>query len=220
KCCRGGPTSIRHGWRRLLATTPPSNGPSRRYARRIMFVPPCAAWNGPGNMACTSFRKAWSRARPSAPRFPALPPTIPTTASWLVSAVASRITTSTSATKRWGDGDARGLVLSLSDHLLSERPQLHRKGARPQEGRLPQERQRLPGRLRPGGIASCCGSLHVRSHPQAARVLDAYTGAEVFQTRAGGDEPAPFLCRQSDRILSQLHLQTQLSHPQDLRTRL
>ena len=34
---------------------PPSNGPSRRYARRIMFVPPCAAWNGPGNMGCTSF---------------------------------------------------------------------------------------------------------------------------------------------------------------------
>ena len=30
--------------------------------------------------------------------------------------------------------DARGLVLSLSGHLLSERPQLHREGTRPRAG--------------------------------------------------------------------------------------
>ena len=42
--CRGDP-----------ATTPLSNGRSRRCARRIMSAPPCAAWNGPGSTASTSF---------------------------------------------------------------------------------------------------------------------------------------------------------------------
>jgi len=37
------------------ATTPPSSGLSRRFARRIMSVPRSAAWNGPGSTASTSF---------------------------------------------------------------------------------------------------------------------------------------------------------------------
>src|SRR5438445_2230725 len=39
------------------------------------------------------------------------------------------------------DGDARRLVLSISGYLLSQRSQLHREGAEPGEGELPQERQ-------------------------------------------------------------------------------
>ena len=51
-----------------------------------------------------------------------------TTASWRTSAAASRIITSTSATKCSGDGDPSSLVLSVPDHLLPQWPQLHRTG--------------------------------------------------------------------------------------------
>jgi hypothetical protein len=41
-----------------------------------------------------------------------------------------------------------GLVLPVPDHLLPQRPQLHRAGAEPRADRLPQDRQRLPRRRR------------------------------------------------------------------------
>src|SRR5712671_677379 len=46
------------------------------------------------------------------------------------------------------DGDACRLVLPVPDHLLPQRPQLHRAGAEPRADRLPQDRQRLPRRRR------------------------------------------------------------------------
>ena len=39
----------------------------------------------------------------------------------------------------------RGLVLPLPNHVLPQWPQLHRARTHPREGRLPQERQCLPG---------------------------------------------------------------------------
>ena len=81
------------------------------------------------------------------------------------------------------DGDARGLVLSLPGHLLSERPQLHREGTEPREGQLPQERQRFPGRRRSRRAAGCRRPPQPGRHPQTARLLDAHAGAEVLQKR-------------------------------------
>ncbi len=46
------------------------------------------------------------------------------------------------------DGDAGRLVLSVPDHLLPQRAQLHRAGAEARADRLPQDRQRLPRRRR------------------------------------------------------------------------
>lgn len=42
--------------------------------------------------------------------------------------------------------DARGLVLSIPDHVLSQRPLLHRAGVESLRRRLSQERQRVSGR--------------------------------------------------------------------------
>ena len=49
--------------------------------------------------------------------------------------------------------DARGLVLPVPDHLLPQRPLVHRAGTQSRRDRLSQERQRLPGGGRSGGPA-------------------------------------------------------------------
>ena len=85
------------------------------------------------------------------------------------------------------------------------------------QDRLPQERQRLPGRRRCGGAAGRRRPAQPGSHPQAAGLLDPDPGPEVFQEGARGDEPVALLRRQPDRVLPQLHFQAPLSHPQDVR---
>jgi len=52
-------------------------------------------------------------------------------------------TTSTFATRPWAHCDARGLVLPVPDHLLSQRPLVHRAGVESGRDRLPQKRQRF-----------------------------------------------------------------------------
>ena len=118
------------------------------------------------------------------------------------------------------DRDARGLVLSVPDHLLSQRPLLHRAGAQSGRDRLPQERQRLPRGRRSGGAAGGGRPAEPGDHPRAARLLDAAVGAEVLDQGARSDQPAPLLRHQPDRVLPQLHLQAPLPHPQDLRAQL
>ncbi len=75
------------------------------------------------------------------------------------------------------DGDAGGLVLPVPDHLLPQRPQLHRAGAEPRADRLPQDRQRLPRRRRRRCTAGCRRQAEPRNHPQTARLLDPNPGA-------------------------------------------
>src|SRR6516225_8482587 len=71
------------------------------------------------------------------------------------------------------DGDAGGLVLPVPDRLLPQRPQLHRAGAEPRAGRVPQDRQRLPRRRRRRCTAGCRRQAEPGNHPQTALLLDA-----------------------------------------------
>src|SRR6516225_372422 len=75
------------------------------------------------------------------------------------------------------DGDAGGLVLPVPDHLLPQRPQLHRAGAEPRADRLPQDRQRLPRRRRRRCTAGCRRQAEPGNHPQTPRLLDPDPGA-------------------------------------------
>jgi hypothetical protein len=70
-----------------------------------------------------------------------------------------------------------GLVLPVPDHLLPQRPQLHRAGAEPRADRLPQDRQRLPRRRRRRCTAGCRRQAEPSNHSQTARLLDPDPGA-------------------------------------------
>ena len=118
------------------------------------------------------------------------------------------------------DGDAGGLVLPVPDHLLPQRPQLHRAGAQPSADRLPQERQRLPRGRRRGRAAGRRRPAEPGDHPRAARLLDLDPGPEVLRQGAQAAQPVALLCDRPDRVLPQLHLQAQLSHPQTVRAQL
>jgi hypothetical protein len=53
--------------------------------------------------------------------------------------------------------------------------------------------------------------------PQTARLLDALARTQVLKQGTRPDELVALLFRRADRVLQELHLQTPLSHPQDLR---
>src|SRR6516225_5276090 len=69
------------------------------------------------------------------------------------------------------DGHAGGLVLSVSDQLLPQRPQLHRTGAEARADRLPQNRQCLSRGRRRRRTADRGRQAQCRHHPSAARLL-------------------------------------------------
>ena len=71
------------------------------------------------------------------------------------------------------DGCAGGFLLPLPDHLLSQRAQLHRRGAQAGGDRFPQARQRLPCRCRSGCAAGGGRPAEPGHYPPAARLLDA-----------------------------------------------
>src|SRR5438552_18781964 len=104
--------------------------------------------------------------------------------------------------------------------LLPQRPQLHRAGAQTGADRLPQDRQRLPRRRRRGGAAGRRRPAEPSHHPRPARLLDLDTGPEVLHQRTQAAESLTLLCHRPDRVLPQLHLQAQLSHPQTVRAQL
>src|SRR6266702_3248468 len=117
-------------------------------------------------------------------------------------------------------GDAGGLVLPLPNDLLPQWSQLHRAGAQPRTGRLPQARQCIPGDRRCRCVASRCRQIESANHRQTARLLDLPAGAEVLRQGAKADQPVALLCHLADRVLPQLHLQAQLAHPQAVRAQL
>src|SRR6266446_49993 len=82
------------------------------------------------------------------------------------------------------DGDAGRLVLSVPDHLLPQRAQLHRAGAEARADRLPQDRQRLPRRRRRRRAASRRRQTQPANHPPTARLLDPDPGTEVLRQGA------------------------------------
>ena len=86
--------------------------------------------------------------------------------------------------------------------------------------RLPQKRQRLPGRGRCGGSAGGRRPAEPGDHPQTTRLLDPDPGTEVLQEGTQPDEPVALLRHRADRVLPQLHFQTPLPHPQNLRAKL
>src|SRR6202163_4794659 len=118
------------------------------------------------------------------------------------------------------DGDAGGLVLPVPDHLLPQRPQLYRAGAQAGADRLPQDRQCLPRRRRRGGAAGRRRPAEPSHHPRPARLLDLDPGPEVLHQGAQAAQSLTLLCDRPDRVLPQLHLQAQLSHPQTVRAQL
>jgi hypothetical protein len=67
---------------------------------------------------------------------PKYPTGTSTTASWRTSAAVSPITTSTFGMKSWGHHPACGQLLSVSCHLLAQRPLFHRAGAEAGQHRL------------------------------------------------------------------------------------
>jgi hypothetical protein len=71
-----------------------------------------------------------------------------------------------------------------------------------------------------GGAAGCRRQAEPGDHPQAARLLDPDPRAEILRQGTRADEAVTLLCHQSDRVLSQFHLQAELSHPQALRAQL
>ena len=105
-------------------------------------------------------------------------------------------------------------------HLLAQRPLFHRTGTEAKADRLPQKRQRFPGGGRCGRTTGGRRPAEPGDHPQATRLLDVPVGAEVLQKGTQPDEPVAVLRHRADRVLPQLHLQTPLPHPQDLRAKL
>src|SRR5207253_8017853 len=79
------------------------------------------------------------------------------------------------------DGDAGRLVLSVPDHLLPQRAQLHRAAAEARADRLPQDRQRLPRRRRRRRAAGRRRQTQPANHPPTARLLDPDPGTEVLR---------------------------------------
>ena len=103
--------------------------------RKEDYVLPASAgaWRSRTAMASTSFSRAWNRAGPSAAhRAQSIRPRTRTTAFWHSSAAASRITISTFAMRSWVRSSIRvASFLPVPDHLLSQRPFLHRTGIEP-----------------------------------------------------------------------------------------
>src|ERR1035438_1306846 len=105
-------------------------------------------------------------------------------------------------------------------YLLAQWPFLHRAGTEPEADRLPQKRQRFSGGGRCRRTASRRRPAQPGDHPQTTRLLDPDPRTEVLQEGTQPDESVSFLLHLADRILPELHLQTPLSHPQDLRAEL
>src|SRR5512140_2600733 len=113
-----------------------------------------------------------------------------------------------------------GSFFPFPNHLLSQRSQLHRAGTHPRAGRLPQERQRLPGDRRCRCVASGRRQIEPGHHPQTARLLDSDPGTEILRQGAQAAQPVALLCHLPDRVLPQLRFQAQLSHSQTVRAQL
>src|SRR5438067_2850094 len=85
------------------------------------------------------------------------------------------------------------VVLSVPDHLLPQRAQLHRAGAEAGADRLPQDRQRLPRRRRRRRAASCHRQTQPANYPPTARLLDPDPGTEVLRQGAQAAQSLAFL---------------------------
>ena len=79
------------------------------------------------------------------------------------------------------------------------------------QGRLSQERQRLPGDRRCRCVASGRRQIEPGHHPQTARLLDSDPGTEILRQGAQAAQPVALLCHLPDRVLPQLRFQAQLS---------
>src|SRR5712672_2109814 len=225
----GAPPTTRPGWKpspAIIACR--SNGPRRACARTTMSCPRNAAWPGTTPTASISSSRAWSRGRASASASPNTPPRAcpresggsklqdprpPTQPLHALLLLPPR-------PNLGPDGDAGGLVLPVPDHLLPQRPQLYRAGAQAGADRLPQDRQCLPRRRRRGGAAGRRRPAEPSHHPRPARLLDLDPGPEVLHQGAQAAQSLTLLCDRPDRVLPQLHLQAQLSHPQTVRAQL
>src|SRR5208283_5378047 len=190
KCSANAPAITRTGWRPTPAIiTSPSNGRKRECAKKITSHRASVVWSRKTTTESISSSRVWNRAGLSASVSRNIPPRTPTTASWRTNASVSPITTSTSGMR----GAARGLLLSLSRHLLAQRPFLHRARTAANPHRLPQKRQRLSRRRRRGRPAGSGRPAESAAHPQTAGLLDFPAGTEVLQKRTCADELVPLL---------------------------
>src|SRR3982751_6475409 len=183
-----------------------------------MFCPRSAVWRSRMRMECTSSSKAWNRAGPFVSACRSSRRKTPTTASWRTSAAALRITISISGMRFWAC--ARGEFLSVSRHLLAERPLLHRTGTEAKADPFSEERQCLPGGRRCGRTAGGCRPAESMHHPQTTQLLDLDPGTQVLQKGTGTNEPVAFLRHRANRILPQFRFQTSFPDPQALRAKL
>src|SRR5215813_4001537 len=117
-------------------------------------------------------------------------------------------------------GYAGGDLLSLPDHLLPQRAQLHRTGAQSRKHCFQKERQCIPRRRRCRRPAEGRRQAKPRHHPREARLLDLHSRAQVLRQGTQEDQSVAVLFDCPDRILPELHLQTQLPHSQALRAQL
>src|SRR3954471_1875584 len=115
----------------------------------------------------------------------------------------------------WADHCARGEFLSVSRHLLAERPLLHRTGTEAKADPFSEERQCLPGGRRCGRTAGGCRPRPAESmhHPQTTQLLDLDPGTQVLPKGTGTNEPVAFLRHRANRILPQFRFQTSFPDP-------
>src|SRR3954463_3158280 len=118
------------------------------------------------------------------------------------------------------DHCARGEFLSVSRHLLAERPLLHRTGTEAKADPFSEERQCLPGGRRCGRTAGGCRPAESMHHPQTTQLLDLDPGTQVLPKGTGTNEPVAFLRHRANRILPQFRFQTSFPDPQALRAKL
>src|SRR6266404_3720083 len=149
-----------------------------------MSCPGNAAWPGTTPTASTSSSRAWSRGRAFASASPNTPPRIQITASSPATQPLHALLLLPPRRNPGPDGDAGRLVLSVPDHLLPQRAQLHLAGAEARADRLPQDRQRLPRRRRRRRAASRRRQTQPANHPPTARLLDPDPGTEVLRQGA------------------------------------
>jgi hypothetical protein len=105
----------------------------------------------------------------------------------------------------------------LNGHSYMER---YGTGTEAEQHRLSQGRQRLSDRGRCGRVAGCRRPSQSPDYPQATGLLDAHPRAEVFKEGTQPDGFVALLLHRSDRVLSELHFQTPLPDPQDIRAQL
>ena len=191
--------------------------------RKEDHVLPALAPHGEDAMltASTSSSRAWNKAAPSGSACRSIPRRIPTTASWRTSGAASPITTSISGTRCWDRSSSAWPAFFpfhatywLNGHSFIER-ELKRAGIG--------FRKNDNAFLAVDDVAAlqaAADRLSSADHPQTTRLLDPHPGAEVLQEGTQPDEPVALLRHRPDRVLPQFHLQTPLSHPQDLRAQL